>query len=210
MRPLALFVLFISLSIQSFSQNGIGIRFASNINWFPRAEDYRLVESPFTTGVLGVFLSRYKPKNGFEFGLNVVYKNNDDKGFPNLPVVMRDFGEDEQNVGITALEMDLKVGPRFKAFNPKIGYILGYRLQQGGFQTDSLDLPMTRWYLMLPFGLSINLPTNYGSVGFGSYFNVGIFNMLKDPNPGGGNIYDGGRQRYVNFEIIVAFGSWEY
>ena len=197
-------IIFFSTSLQA--QQGIGFRFATNINWFPRAKEYRLVENGFTTGVFGVFISRYKPKNGFELGLNVVYKDGNGKGFPSLPVVMQDFGGDAQNVGLTGLEMDLKVGPRFGALNPKIGYVLGYRFTQTGLQIDGVDDPLTRFYLMLPFGMSVNLPTNYGSVGFGSYFNVGIFNMLKDPNPGGAGIYDGGRQRYINFEIIVTFG----
>lgn len=200
----------ILLFIPTYGQNGIGFRFATNINTFPRAADYDLVDNGFTTGIFGVFLSRYQEKHGFEFGLNIVYKDHDNKGFPNLPVVMRDFGDDEQNVGLTSLEMDLKVGPRFKALNPKIGYILGYRLQQAGFQEPGADDDINRWYLMLPFGLSFNLPTNYGSVGFGSYYNVGIFNVLKNPNPGGGgsgSLFDGGRQRYLNFEIVVSFGN---
>ncbi|MEM6806917.1 MAG: hypothetical protein AAF696_36290, partial [Bacteroidota bacterium] len=124
------------LSQELLSQNGVGFRFATNINTFPRANEYRLVEKGFTTGVFGLFFSNYKEKHGFELGANIVYKNNDDKGFPNLPVVMQDFGDDVQNVGLTSIEIDLKVGPRFKALNPKIGYIMGYRLQQSGFQQD--------------------------------------------------------------------------
>lgn len=206
----SLYSLSFLLLFQTLSgQNGIGFRFATNINTFPRAFEYRLVEKGFTTGIFGVFLSRYQEKHGFEVGLNVVYKDHDNKGFPNLPVIMQDFGDDVQNVGLTSLEIDLKVGPRFKALNPKIGYILGYRLQQAGFQTNGADDPINKWYLMLPFGLSVNLPTNYGSVGFGGYYNVGILNVLKNPSPGsgGGALFDGGRQRYLNFEIVVSFGN---
>lgn len=207
-KKTSLYIMFLFSLSGMLAQNGIGFRFATNINTFPRSQEYRLVEKGFTTGVFGVFFSSYKEKHGFELGANIVYKDNDGKGFPNLPVVMRDFGDDVQNVGLTGVEIDLKVGPRFKALNPKIGYILGYRLQQSGFQLDGFEDPINRWYLMLPFGLSVNLPTNYGSVGFGGYYNVGIFNVLKNPNPGqGGGLFDGGRQRYLNFEIIVSFGN---
>ncbi|MEL6675605.1 MAG: hypothetical protein AAFR61_25580 [Bacteroidota bacterium] len=194
--------LFLSSSLLS-AQSGFGLRFASNINYFPRGDEHQLVEHFYTTGILGFFFSNYKERHGFELGLNVVYKNGDDKGLPNFPVVMRDFGLGGENVGITSAEMDLKVGPRFGFVNPKIGYVIGYRFQQTGFLKDGLDQGIVNWYLMLPFGASVNLPTNYGSVGFGAYYNVGLLNVLKNPGPGTGSIYDGGRQRYINFEIVV-------
>ncbi|MEM7656430.1 MAG: hypothetical protein AAF399_09910 [Bacteroidota bacterium] len=192
--------------VPAFGQQAIGLRFASDIHFFPRAKDYALVDNAFTTGKFGVYYNNYKPNSGFEVGLNVNYKDGNGKGFPSLPVVMRDYGQDEtQNVGMTALEMDLKVGPRFGYLYPRIGYILGYRFTQLGFQENGFEDPVNPWYLMLPFGLSVNLPTNYGSVGFGSFFNVGIFNVLRDPNPGDGNIYDGGRERFITFEITVSY-----
>jgi hypothetical protein len=193
-----------------FGQQAIGLRFASNVHFFPRAKDYALVGNAFTTGVFGVYYNNYKPNSGFEVGLNVNYKDANGKGFPNLPIVMRDYGKDEtQNVGFTGLEMDLKVGPRFGYFYPKIGYILGYRLTQTGFQLPGVEEELNPWYLMLPFGGSVNLPTRYGSVGFGSFFNVGLFNVLRDPNPGDGNLYDGGRQRFITFEITVNYQTRE-
>lgn len=206
MRSLILAITFSILVSPAMAQTGIGLRFASNLNFFPKAKEFQLVENSFTTGILGLFLSSYKTKSGFELGLSVNYKNGDDKGFPNLPVVMKDFGEN-QMVGITGLEMDLKVGPRFGAINPKIGYVLGYRFQQMGFQIDGVNEELNPFYLSLPFGASINLPTNYGSVGFGSFFNVGIFNVLKNPNPGNGSIYTGGRMHFVNFEITVTYDT---
>lgn len=201
-----LLILFLILSmfllpLYVMGQNGFGLRFASNINYFPRSQDYQLVSHAYTTGLFGVFYSSYKPRNGLEIGFNVVHKGG---GF-NLPVVMRDFTTSGNNVGVTSIETDLKVGPRFGAINPKIGYVLGYRLQSSGFQVAGAEDHVNRWYLMLPFGLSVNLPTNYGSVGFGGYYNVGILNVLTDPNPGGGAIYDGGRMRYVNLEITVTY-----
>ena len=206
MRNLVLTGIFLLLLSDTIAQSGIGLRFASNLNRFPRAKDYELVEHWYSTGLFGVFLSKYKPNSGFEMGLNVMYKNGKDGGF-NLPVIMRDFAQDVPQVGVTGVEMDLKVGPRFKAINPKIGYILGYRLSSSNFQVPGADGKVNRLYLMLPFGVSVNLPTNYGSVGFGGYYNVGIFNVLTDPSPGGGSIYDGGRLQYLNIEITVTYDT---
>lgn len=204
MRTIILALSFLLSASLALGQKGIGLRFASNINYFPRAEDYQLVPHFYTTGVFGVYFSSYKPTNGFEFGLNVMYKNGKEGGF-NIPVIMRDFNTTGQKVGVSGVEMDLKVGPRLGAFNPKIGYVLGYRFSNSGFLEEGVEGTVNRFYLMLPFGVSVNLPTNYGSVGFGSYYNVGIFNIITDPNPGNGAIYDGGRQRYINFEITVTY-----
>ena len=198
-------ILFLIIT-QALAQSGVGLRFASNLNHFPRAKDYQLIQHWYSTGVLGAFISRYKPNSGFEAGINVMYKNGKEGGF-NLPVIMRDFAQDVPRVGVASIEMDLKVGPRFGAFNPKIGYILGYRLSSANFQEEGAEGKVNRPYLMLPFGVSVNLPTNYGSVGFGGYYNVGIFNVLSDPNPGGGAIYDGGRHQYINLEITVTYDT---
>jgi hypothetical protein len=191
------------------AQQGIGLRFASNLNYFHQARDFALVQDWFSTGVLGVLYSKYGEKSGFEFGTNVVYKNASGKGFPNLPVVMQDLSNTEQNVGITALEMDLKVGPRFRAINPKIGYVVGYRFRATGFQEPGFDQETNRFYLYLPFGASANWPTRYGSVGFGAYYLVGITNALKNPAPGtsGTVFYDGGRMRAINLEMVVTFNT---
>lgn len=199
----------LSTTTFGFAQRGIGLRFATNLNYFHQARDYALVEDWFSTGVFGLFYSNYSEKRGFELGTNVVYKNSTDKGFPNFPVVMQDFGESDQNVGITAIEMDLKVGPRFKAINPKIGYVLGYRFKSDGFQEPGFDNEANKLYLYLPFGISGNWPTRFGSVGFGSYYLVGIANTLKNPDPGGsgGVFHDGGRMRAINFEIVVSYNT---
>lgn len=184
---------------------GVGLRFASNINYFQRPLQYNLVNSGFTTGIFGVYYSNYTPKSGYEIGGNIVYKNGGE-GF-NLPAIMSDFSPD-QNVGLGGVEMDLKVGPRFGNFNPKIGYILGYRFYQEGFLRDGATGDPNPWYLMLPLGVSGIWATNFGTVGVGGFYNIGIFNVLRNPDPGStpGSIYDGGRQRYINLEIIVTYG----
>lgn len=204
-----LFVALVGLTPMLRAQQGVGVRFAANLNYFHQARDFALVEDWFSTGVLGIFYSQYREKSGFEAGTNVVYKNASGKGFPNFPVVMQDFGNSDQNVGITAVEMDLKVGPRFQAINPKIGYVVGYRFQATGFQEAGFDQETNRLYLYLPFGASANWPTRYGSVGFGAYYLVGITNALKNPAPGttGTVFYDGGRMRAINLEIVVTFNT---
>ncbi|WNJ19382.1 hypothetical protein [Pontibacter sp. G13] len=176
-----------------------GMRFATDIQYFPRADESGLVTGTFTTGVLGVYYSNYKEFSGFQAGLNVNHKGG---GF-NLPVIMEDYGNDEQNTKHTSLEMDFKVGPRYKGLYAQIGYVLGYRFVQEGFLQEGVDAEINPWYLMLPFGLSTHLPTNWGNVGFGAYYNVGVLNMVKSPdqaiNP------DGGRQRYFSIEITVDY-----
>ena len=159
-------------SLKAQSHLGGGLRFASNINYFPGARDFDLVQSGFTTGVFGVFLSNYTNNSGFEVGFNVVHKGA--QGGFNLPVVMTDFST-EQQTSTTSLEMDLKVGPRIKAINPKIGYVFGYRFNSNGFLIDGAEGEVNPWYLYLPFGVSTSWPTNFGTVGgrrvlYGWYF----------------------------------------
>ncbi len=187
--------------------NAVGLRFASYVNWFPRAEAHQLVTGAYTTGAFGVYFKRFSPTSGFEAGLNLNYKNGDDQGFPNLPVVMRDFsGENPQNVGLTAVEFDLKAGPRFGPIHPKIGYVWGFRFRNSGFFSDSTDRTVNRMYLLLPLGTSVDLPTRWGSVGFGGFFHIGILNVARRPTGFTGN-WDGGRLRAVSLEVIVSYGN---
>lgn len=188
--------------------NAVGIRFASFINWHPRGNEFLLVEGAYTTGAMGVYYKRFGPTTGFEAGLNLTYKDGDGRGFPNLPVVMRDYGPDSQNVGLTALELDFKAGPRFGILHPKIGYLIGYRLTRSGFLTDVApdNWRINRLYIMLPMGASVDLPVRWGSVGFGGFFNVGLLNVVGEPAGNRGN-WEGGRLRSVSFEIIVSYGK---
>ncbi|MCI4669647.1 MAG: hypothetical protein MRZ79_16045 [Bacteroidia bacterium] len=201
MRLISLFI-FLSISLSGFSQKYIGIRFASDINYFPNVDRVELVENAFTTGKLGLYYANYQKASGFELGLNVNYKDGNDKGFPNLPVVMRDWGQD-QNVGYLGVEMDFKAGPRIWPIYPKIGYVLGYRFTQIGFITDpQSENKINPWYLMLPFGVSANLPTQWGLVGFGGFFNIGVLNVVNLPDQF--SLRDGGRHRSFTFEMTMS------
>lgn len=202
MRLLVL-ALLVTLNIPLFAQQYLGIKFASDINFFPNVDRVDLVESAFTTGKLGVFFANYRQASGFELGLNVNYKDGNDKGFPNLPVVMRDWGQD-QNVGYLGVEMDFKAGPRIWPIYPKIGYVLGYRFTQlGFFNSPQTENRVNPWYLMLPFGVSANLPTQWGLVGFGGFYNIGVLNVVNLPNQV--SIRDGGRHRSITFEMTMSF-----
>jgi len=201
-----LYILFLLLSTQCLhAQKGVGFRFATDINYFNRAIEYDLVPGAFSTLIFGPFYRSYTEKGGFEVGINIKYKNGDDQGFPNLPVVMQDFKQ-EQNVGFTAVELDFKVGPSFRPVNPKIGYIVGYQFTASGYNTPGNEQTPNKIYLALPFGLSVDLPTNFGTVGIGAYYEVGILNVLRNPDPAISGLYDGGRLRSIHLEINVTYG----
>jgi hypothetical protein len=212
-----LLCLFFSPAI--WAQRGFGLRFASHINHFPRHEDFDLVPGAFTSGAFGVFYRSYNAYGGIELGINTNYKNYTGKGMPNFPVVMRNFNTNGFNPGFTALETELKVGPRFGAFNPKIGYLFGYRFKGDNFSILN-PVPDTmrfnKMYLMLPFGGSFDFFTGFGTVGVGAYYNVGLLNVWhRTPNYNtansvtGGGIYPGGKWNSLNFEITVTFNSGE-
>ena len=121
---------------------------------------------------------------------------------------MEDFSDD-QSVGLTAIELDFKAGPRFGWFYPRIGGIVGYRLAAEGFQPDKAEPdPIKKFYLHIPFGAAALFPTNFGSVGFGAYYQLGGSKVLDIDDEdvvliGRGPI--GGAWRAINFEIVVTY-----
>ncbi len=188
---------------------GLGFRFASDFNKFHLSENLDLVDGWFSTGVFGVFYRVYAPNKGIELGLNINYKDGDGMGFPSLPIVMADFdATNTQSVGMTALEVDLKVGPRFGGIHPKIGYILGYRLRDENFVIEGSPREINSWYFQLPFGCSLALPTNYGSVGFGATFELDLTNVLKNDTSLPGSAFQGGRQHAINLEMSLTFDRY--
>lgn len=205
MKQFLLYNLFLLCSLSLLSQPHLGLRFSTDLNYFPRFEERDFISGWFSTGKFGVFLRNDQPKSGFEVGINVNYKDFDDSGFPNLPGVMQNFKKD-QNSGFTSIEMDFKVGPKFYGVYPKIGYVMGYRFNVGGFQVTE-NQEINPFYLSLPFGASFNLPTEFGTVGAGAYYLVGVTNVLKSPDSQNtGGLYNGGRMRAINIEIVVTYG----
>lgn len=187
------------------AQRGFGFRFASNFNHFFRAEQNALIDGSYSTMVLGPYYQAYFNDGGFQVGFNFVQKSNTDKGFPNMPVIMKDFNG-PHNVGMTAVEFDLKVGPRFGPINPKIGYILGYRFKHEGMVEPAFDYKVRPIYINLPFGVTADFPTQYGSVGFGVHYLVGLTGQMKKP-AGFVNEFNAGTSRAFNIELFVVFAS---
>lgn len=188
------------------AQRGVGMRFGSDFNYFFRADQQPLVDGWWSHLVFGPYYQAYFNDGGAQVGLNVLYKGNTGSGFPNFPVISRDFGGDStQNVGITALELDLKVGPRFGIFNPKIGMLLSYWLKRDGFLEPGETATLNRMNFQFPIGLSVEGPTGYGSVGFSVFYEIGLTNVIRNPDPNGPQDFNGSKVRALNVELFILF-----
>ncbi|MCB9230253.1 MAG: hypothetical protein H6581_01200 [Bacteroidia bacterium] len=188
------------------AQRGIGLRFVGDFNYFFRAKEFDVVEGMWSDGAFGLFYQAYFNNGGFRTGLNLCYKNGNGKGFPNFPGVMQDF-KDGNNTGLTALEYEIKVGPRFGVVNPQIGYEMGYRFVATGFLEPGTTGKVNRMYVTLPFGCAFDFPTGYGAVGFGVYYDVGLTNVIRNPNPNSTRLYDGSKVRTLSIELTTVFMS---
>ena len=184
------------------AQRGIGVRFGSDFNYLFRAKELPVREGFFSNGVLGAFYQAYFKHGGFRIGVNGIWKPPGN----GMPVIQQDFNKNN-NIGFGGVEVDLKVGPRFWFINPQIGYIMGWRFAQSGFLDDGKTGKNTNFYLHLPFGVTAEWPTGYGSVGFGVFYEVGLTNVLKDPVPKDKQPYDGSKFRSINFEITTVFAA---
>ena len=201
---LALFLLLIPFGGQA--QRGLGIRFGSDFNYFFRADRQPLVDGWWSHLVFGPYYQAYFDDGGAQAGINILYKNNTGQGFPNFPVIQRDLTSDStQNIGLTGLEFDFKAGPRFGPFNPKIGLLVSYWFKRDGFLEPGQDDPLNRVNVQFPLGLTVEAPTGYGSVGFGVFYEIGLSNVLRDPDPNGLQDFNGSRVRALNVELHVLF-----
>ena len=204
----AVFIVFWIISYQALAQTGLGFRFASNFNHFYQAEKYPLVDNRFSNICVGPYFQWYNRFGGLQLGLNWCYKGL--RGQANLPLVAQDFSK-YQNTALTSLEIDFKFGPRlWRMFYPRTGYTAGWRLKQDGFwDDDHKGLKLATFYANLPLGFSIDLPTGFGTTGFGVFYNFGLTNVIKNPNPQNNQTYDGSKLRNITFEITVLFGIGE-
>lgn len=201
---LLLFTLFTAGAGSVSAQRGLGFRFGTSFNHFYRSESYKLIDGSWSQVVIGAYFQEYFSNGGLQVGLNLFGKNNTNRGFPNLPLVMRDFNG-PHNVGVTGMELDFKVGPRFGPLNPKIGYILGFWFKREGFIQDTTQLELNKMYMTLPFALSAQLPTGYGSVSLGISYDVGLTNIIKKP-AGSAVGFNGSRIRSFRVELTILFG----
>ena len=74
-----------------------------------------------------------------------------------------------------------------------------------GFLEDGEQADLNNIYVALPFGVSIEGPTGYGSVGFSVFYEIGLNNVIKNPDPRGLQDFDGSKIRGLNFELFVLF-----
>ncbi len=223
-RRILFFVFFTGLLAVSFAQQGVGMRFATHFNHFPNQEEYDLVPNWFSSGQVGAFYRSYNAYGGAEVGLSINYKRTrDGKGFPNLPLVMQDFPAKDvsgntirSDIGLSSLELDMRLGPRFGIVNPKIGYILGYRLNQQNLIDPTNVNPDTvrlnRLYLGLPFGATVDFFTGFGTIGIGAFYNIGLLNVKRKPeNWTCGDFscgfYPGGKWNSLSLEMTVTFNT---
>jgi hypothetical protein len=189
-------------------QNGVGLRFATDYNWFFRANDFPLIKGQFSNTVFGIFYKGYNQYGGGEGGINFCYKPR--PGQSNLPLVAQDFPRASQRTALTSLEAIFRVGPRVLSyFFPRFGLIVGYRFRQEGFiliENNQQTMPiLNKWYSAVPVGIGSELPTGFGAVGMAIYYNVGlsnVFNLRQDPTQ-----REGGRMRSWNFELSVTVGK---
>lgn len=188
------------------AQRGIGFRFGTDLSYFSRAEDQPVVDHFWTQLNVGAYYQAYFSNGGFQFGAHFIYKGQEGGSGLSFPVVMKDLSK-QQNLGITAVETELKVGPRFGPVNPRMGMTLGYFISQKGWIDDTTQtVKLNRTYFLLPLGASAEFPTQYGSVGFGVYYKVGLTNIVQRPAGYPGD-WNGSRFRAVNFEITNVFAA---
>jgi hypothetical protein len=185
------------------AQPHVGVRFFSDFHRFVHSQSLPLIQGFFSTGGIGPYVKFYRWNGGVELGVQLLYKQQRD--LVNLPYVMADF-RSENNTAWTSVEMDFRFGPRFRYFEPKTGYRLGYRFKQEGFQlASSQPYEENRWYITLPIGFSISLPTQFGTTGASFFYNIGLSNYLHRPEGVVGD-FNGGRIHSILAEIYVTIG----
>lgn len=186
-------------SAETGAQQGIGLRFAGNFHHFFKASDNPVIENWFSSGFIGASYKFYGAVGHAELGLGLGHKSADGS----LPLVMNDFpDEDAQDAEITYLQGDIRFGPRvFWHVYPKFGVSFGYRTKLDGVRTQfGIDngFELNDFYVNLPLGVSIDLPTSFGTTGFAIFYEIGISNTVNFPQTD-----DGTRLHGVMAEIHV-------
>ncbi len=191
-----------------YAQNlGIGMRFFSDFHFAYRAKEHLLINGIFSTGDLGLYFFNYNDFGGIEIGGNFGYKST--KGNFSMPLIMKDLTKDDkQNTALTYIELDIRMGPKLgQVFYPQFGYAAGYRLKMENLVEDnSIPHQLKPFYMNLPVGLSVYLPTQFGNTGFGFFYVIGLTNTLiaEKAYPYKREI---GRLHALRFQITVLFGK---
>ncbi len=196
-------VVFIFLGIQALpAQTGVGFRFSSWINHFYRAETYPLMDGYFSHAQVGAFYRLYKKNGGLEIGLSYLAKPSS-----GIPFVAQDFGKG-YNTQYRGGQLDFLFGPQFNVFRPKTGYVMGIRQEPKGFLDAGLaNRTLSKFYMFLPIGFSIDFPTSFGTVGGSLFYQIGMTNVIRNPYPDLDPAFDGGKQRAIQVELTVLYGT---
>ncbi len=193
------------LSCISLAQKGIGLRFLSKLLWYTPPKDITTIQiSQGKRSIAGIALygMLYQQNGGIQLSINFFHKEH--PGGFNLPGVMQDWKKGNSTAW-TSIEADFRFGPRFGYIYPQIGYQLGYWLKLEGMLIPDTQ-QRNQWYLHLPLGMLIDLPTQFGTVGFAIHYIIGLSNLIRRP-PGFQGDFHGGRLRAWEFELRVLVGQ---
>ncbi len=184
------------------AQQGFGLAFQGRLNYLTdRAEP--VPTGWFSDAALGLTYKSYWWGAGFEAGLYWVYKGGPSE--VRLPIVNQDF-QAGQTTAYKAAEAGFRFGPRWQVFYPRSGLLVGYRYQAQGLVTDA-NRTLNRWYALLPLGLSLELPTSFGTTGASFYYDIGLTNHLRRPASASNGAYEGAKLRRMTIEIHVMWGE---
>lgn len=201
-QSLGIFGLLFILSISLQAQTGLGLRFSSWINHFYRADTYPLMNGYFSHAQIGPFYRMYKKNGGFEVGLSYIAKPSS-----GIPFVAQDFGKG-YTTSYRGGQIEFLFGPQFKAFRPKTGYVAGIRREPQGFLDAGLaPRQISKFYMFLPIGFSLDFPTSFGTVGGSFFYQIGMTNVIRNPYPDLDPAFDGGKQRALQLELTVLYGT---
>lgn len=184
-----------------WAQRGVGLLFQGRFNHaIDKGEPVPL--GWFSDAAIGVHFKSYWWGAGWETSLLWVYKGSPVE--PRLPLVNQDF-QLGQVTAYKAVEAAFRFGPRWQIFYPKTGIVGGYRYQHQGLSTDSRRL-VSRWFVFLPLGLTLELPVRFGTTGISASYEIGLTNLLlRQANLQG--VYEGAKLRRALVEIHVMWGE---
>jgi hypothetical protein len=185
----------------ALAQQGFGLSFQGRFNYFTDTGE-PVPPGWFSDGAIVLTYKSYWWGAGFETGLTWVYKGGPQE--VRLPLLNNDFRQG-QITAYKAVEGAFRFGPRWKVFYPRTGLVGGYRYQQLNLSDPQSGRLPNPWYATLPLGLSIELPTGFGTTGFSVYYEIGLTNHLKRPANISG-AYEGTKLRRLTFEIHVMWG----
>ncbi|MCS7161916.1 MAG: hypothetical protein NZ958_01125 [Bacteroidia bacterium] len=184
-----------------WAQRGVGLLFQGRFNYATAHAD-PVPRGWFSDGALGLHAKSYRWGAGWETSILWVYKGAPAE--PRLPLVNTDFRRG-QITAYKAVEVAFRFGPRWYLFYPKTGLVVGYRYQMQGLSLDP-QRPPNRWYAFLPFGLTLELPVQFGTTGISAAYEIGLTNLLRRPAGVTGN-YEGAKLRRFLVEIHALWGE---